>query len=149
MNMANDVKPGMSADDAAIEKIQFTPDWVGKISYWIFHYRKPLLILFILITILLGAMASQLRVQAAFTKFSSDLLGADKTYEAELLFGVTTDTGDAEGAVLQRRQPDFGHSELEAALLHFRGRISQIPPMYSALKRDGQPLYRLARQVVP
>ena len=52
--MANDVKPGMSADDAAIEKIQFTPDWVGKISYWIFHYRKPLLILFVLITILLG-----------------------------------------------------------------------------------------------
>lgn len=82
------------------------------------------------------------------TKFSSDLLGADKTYEAELLFGVTTDTGDAEGAVLQRLQPDFGHSELEAALLHFRGRISQIPPMYSALKRDGQPLYRLARQGV-
>jgi len=66
--MANEVKPGMSADDAAIEKIQFAPDWVGKISYWIFHYRKPLLILFILITVLLGAMASQLRVQAAFTK---------------------------------------------------------------------------------
>ncbi|MBL0166225.1 MAG: tRNA pseudouridine(55) synthase TruB [Propionivibrio sp.] len=80
------------------------------------------------------------------TKFSSDLLDADKTYEAELLFGVTTDTGDAEGAVLQRRQPQFGRAELEAALLHFRGRISQIPPMYSALKRAGQPLYRLARQ---
>lgn len=80
------------------------------------------------------------------TKFSSDLLDADKTYEAELLFGVTTDTGDAEGAVLQRRQPEFGHSELEAALIQFRGRISQIPPMYSALKRAGQPLYRLARQ---
>jgi len=80
------------------------------------------------------------------TKFSSDLLDADKTYEAELLFGVTTDTGDAEGAVLQRRQPHFGRSELEAALLRFRGRISQVPPMYSALKRDGQPLYRLARQ---
>jgi tRNA pseudouridine55 synthase len=80
------------------------------------------------------------------TKFSSDLLDADKTYEAELLFGVTTDTGDAEGAVLQRRQPQFGPSELEAALLRFRGRISQVPPMYSALKRAGQPLYRLARQ---
>jgi tRNA pseudouridine55 synthase len=80
------------------------------------------------------------------TKFSSDLLDADKTYEAELLFGMTTDTGDAEGAVLQRRQPQFGRSELEAALLRFRGRISQVPPMYSALKRAGQPLYRLARQ---
>ncbi len=94
--MANDVKPGMSADDAAIEKIQFTPDWVGKISYWIFHYRKPLLILFILITILLGAMASQLRVQAAFTKmiplkhpymatfleYQSDFGGANKVLVA-------------------------------------------------------------------
>mgnify|MGYP001053870929 CR=1 FL=1 len=94
--MANDVKPGMSADDAAIEKIQFTPDWVGKISYWIFHYRKPLLILFVLITILLGAMASQLRVQAAFTKmiplkhpymatfleYQSDFGGANKVLVA-------------------------------------------------------------------
>lgn len=80
------------------------------------------------------------------TKFSSDLLDADKAYEAELLFGVTTDTGDAEGAVLQRRQPQFGRAELEAVLQRFRGRISQVPPMYSALKRDGQPLYRLARQ---
>ena len=51
-----------------IQQTQFSADWVGKISYWIFHNRKPLLILFILITILLGAMASQLRVQAAFTK---------------------------------------------------------------------------------
>ena len=54
--------------DAEIEKQEFSADWVGKISYWIFHYRKPLLILFIIITILLGAMASQLRVQAGFTK---------------------------------------------------------------------------------
>ena len=80
------------------------------------------------------------------TKFSSDLLGADKTYEAELLFGITTATGDAEGEVLQRRQPNFGRYELETVLLPFRGRISQIPPMYSARKRAGQPLYRLARQ---
>jgi hypothetical protein len=47
---------------------QFRTDWVGRISYPIFRHRRPLLILFILITILLGAMASQLRVQAAFTK---------------------------------------------------------------------------------
>ncbi len=51
-----------------IQQTQFSADWVGRISYWIFHNRKPLLILFILITIVLGAMASQLRVQAAFTK---------------------------------------------------------------------------------
>ncbi len=80
------------------------------------------------------------------TKFSADLLDADKTYEAELLFGVTTDTGDAQGDVLQRRAVAFGRSDLEAALLRFQGQISQIPPMYSALKRDGKPLYQLARQ---
>lgn len=80
------------------------------------------------------------------TKFSADLLEADKTYEAEILFGVTTDTGDAEGEVLERCQPAFGLPELEAALLCFHGPIRQVPPMYSALKRDGQPLYRLARQ---
>ena len=51
-----------------IQQTQFSADWVGRISYWIFHNRKPLLILFILITVVLGAMASQLRVQAAFTK---------------------------------------------------------------------------------
>ena len=80
------------------------------------------------------------------TKFSADLLDADKTYEAEILFGITTDTGDAEGSVLQQRSPDFDRCGLESALTRFRGRISQIPPMYSALKRDGKPLYQLARQ---
>jgi len=80
------------------------------------------------------------------TKFSADLLEADKTYEADLLFGVTTDTGDAEGVVLERRPVLFGLRELETVLSRFRGAISQIPPMYSALKRDGKPLYELARQ---
>ena len=80
------------------------------------------------------------------TKFSADLLDADKTYEADVLFGVTTDTGDAEGEVLERVTPCFDQAGLEAVLEKFRGRITQVPPMYSALKRDGQPLYRLARQ---
>lgn len=80
------------------------------------------------------------------TKFSADLLDADKTYEAELCFGVTTATGDAEGEVLERRVPQFSRTDLDRALENFRGRIVQIPPMYSALKRDGQPLYKLARQ---
>ena len=80
------------------------------------------------------------------TKFSADLLDADKAYEAEILFGITTDTGDAEGSVLLQRPPNFCRSDLEVALIGFRGRISQIPPMYSALKRDGKPLYQLARQ---
>lgn len=80
------------------------------------------------------------------TKFSADLLDADKTYEAELCFGVTTATGDAEGEVLERRAAQFSRADLDRALENFRGRIVQIPPMYSALKRDGQPLYKLARQ---
>ena len=80
------------------------------------------------------------------TKFSADLLNADKVYEAELLFGVTTTTGDSEGSVLQRRPVVFEQAQLEAALLGFHGQIRQIPPMYSALKRDGKPLYQLARQ---
>ncbi len=82
------------------------------------------------------------------TKFSADLLEADKTYEADVLFGVTTNTGDADGEVLERRIPLFGRVELENVLQRFHGTIKQIPPMYSALKKDGQPLYRLARQGV-
>jgi predicted RND superfamily exporter protein len=66
--MANENQVSLGGDDPEIRQQQFTADWVGKISYWIFRNRKPLLILFILITIVLGAMASQLRVQAAFTK---------------------------------------------------------------------------------
>ena len=80
------------------------------------------------------------------TKFSADLLDADKTYEAQLLFGITTDTGDAQGAVLLERPVCFARSDLDAALQRFLGPISQVPPMYSALKRDGKPLYQLARQ---
>ena len=80
------------------------------------------------------------------TKFSADLLDADKTYEAQVLFGVTTDTGDAQGDVLLERPVAFDRADLDVALQRFRGPISQIPPMYSALKRDGKPLYQLARQ---
>jgi tRNA pseudouridine55 synthase len=80
------------------------------------------------------------------TKFSADLLEADKTYEADILFGATTDTGDSDGTVLERRPVEFSRQNLEAVLPQFRGLIRQIPPMYSALKRDGKPLYELARQ---
>jgi predicted RND superfamily exporter protein len=65
--MSNDLNLGANGD-SEIKQQQFSADWVGRISYWIFRNRKVLLILFILITIALGAMASQLRVQAAFTK---------------------------------------------------------------------------------
>lgn len=80
------------------------------------------------------------------TKFSADLLDADKTYEASVQFGVTTDTGDADGLVLRRCPPTFARQELDAVMASFRGAITQIPPMYSALKFEGKPLYRLARQ---
>lgn len=82
------------------------------------------------------------------TKFSADLLEAPKTYEADILFGVTTSTGDAEGEMLARRPVEFSLQELAGTLPAFRGRIRQVPPMYSALKRNGQPLYELARRGV-
>ena len=81
------------------------------------------------------------------TKFSQYLLDADKAYEATLCLGSVTDTGDAEGEIIDRRDASTVTRALfEAALEPFRGEIEQIPPMYSALKRDGQPLYKLARQ---
>lgn len=79
------------------------------------------------------------------TKFSSELLDADKAYEATLKLGVTTTTADAEGEVLQTRPVAVSPALLDAALAKFTGPISQVPPMYSALKRDGKPLYEYAR----
>ena len=80
------------------------------------------------------------------TKFSADLLDADKTYEAELKLGVTTDSGDAEGRVTDTFTVNVSETDILAVLPQFTGAISQIPPMHSALKRDGRPLYELARQ---
>ena len=79
------------------------------------------------------------------TKFSRYLLDADKEYEAVMQLGVTTDTGDAEGAVLERQAVHVTVEDIDAVLPQFRGVIQQVPPMYSALKKDGQPLYKLAR----
>ena len=85
------------------------------------------------------------------TKYSQDLLEADKTYVARVKFGARTDTGDAEGQVIETfTLPTFANeSELKQALdtllPKFMGAISQVPPMYSALKRDGKPLYEYAR----
>jgi len=79
------------------------------------------------------------------TKFSSELLDADKAYEATLKLGVTTTTADAEGEVLLTRPVSVTQDMLDAALAKFTGPISQVPPMYSALKRDGKPLYEYAR----
>jgi tRNA pseudouridine55 synthase len=80
------------------------------------------------------------------TKFAADLLDADKSYEAQLVLGATTTTGDAEGELVEQRPVDVGESQLVAILSRFTGTLSQVPPMHSALKRDGEPLYRLARK---
>jgi tRNA pseudouridine55 synthase len=79
------------------------------------------------------------------TKFSGELLNADKRYVATVQLGVTTDTADGEGAVLERRPVEATRTDVEVALAAFVGEIEQVPPMYSALKRDGKPLYQYAR----
>ncbi|WP_423196918.1 MULTISPECIES: tRNA pseudouridine(55) synthase TruB [unclassified Cupriavidus] len=79
------------------------------------------------------------------TKFSQDLLDADKTYEAVVRLGQTTTTGDAEGEVLVERAVQCDRAAVEAAMTRFTGTIEQVPPMYSALKKDGRPLYAYAR----
>jgi len=80
------------------------------------------------------------------TKFSQDLLEADKTYEATVHLGIMTTTGDTEGERLETREVDVTLEQIEAALARFRGPILQVPPMYSALKRDGKALYEYARE---
>ena len=83
------------------------------------------------------------------TKVSAFLLDADKCYVTTAQLGAMSETGDAEGTLFdQKPVPEFTEAEIEAVLEPFRGPIQQIPPMYSALKKDGQPLYKLARQGV-
>ena len=80
------------------------------------------------------------------TKFSQYLLDADKAYESTFVFGIATATGDAEGEVIETADATaLTQEQVEDALSAFRGQIEQTPPMYSAIKRDGQPLYKLAR----
>jgi tRNA pseudouridine55 synthase len=80
------------------------------------------------------------------TKFSQDLLEADKTYDATVHLGIMTTTGDTEGEAIETRVVDVTIEQIEAALARFRGPILQVPPMYSALKRDGKALYEYARE---
>jgi tRNA pseudouridine55 synthase len=81
----------------------------------------------------------------AATKFSQLHLDADKRYEAIAALGVKTTTGDAEGDVLERREVNVNDELLQSILQQFRGDIAQIPPMHSALKKDGKALYEYAR----
>jgi tRNA pseudouridine55 synthase len=80
------------------------------------------------------------------SKFAQGLLDADKTYTARLCLGVMTATGDAEGEVLERKAVKVNRAQLDAVIQQFTGAIEQVPPMYSALKHQGRPLYELARQ---
>jgi tRNA pseudouridine55 synthase len=80
------------------------------------------------------------------SKFAQGLLDADKTYTARLCLGVMTATGDAEGEVLERKAVKVNQAQLDAVIRQFTGAIEQVPPMYSALKHQGRPLYELARQ---
>jgi tRNA pseudouridine55 synthase len=81
----------------------------------------------------------------AATKFSQASLDADKAYRATLKLGVTTGTGDAEGAVLRERAVAVSREQVEAACRSFVGGIAQVPPMHSALKHEGRALYDYAR----
>lgn len=81
------------------------------------------------------------------TKLAGNLLGARKAYVAECRLGVTTDSGDSEGEVLREcAVPDLTDAAIEAALAPLRGRIWQVPPLYSAIKQDGERLYVKARR---
>ncbi|NHZ66470.1 tRNA pseudouridine(55) synthase TruB [Massilia genomosp. 1] len=80
------------------------------------------------------------------TKFSQDLLEADKRYETTVHLGITTTTGDTEGEAIDMRDVDVTLAQIEAVLPQFRGPIMQVPPMYSALKRDGKAYYEYARE---
>ncbi len=79
------------------------------------------------------------------SRLSPFLLGLDKTYTATVRFGTETDTLDAEGDVTVEAAPPAGPQEVAAVLPRFTGEITQVPPIYSALKRDGRSLHRLAR----
>jgi len=86
------------------------------------------------------------------TKVSQFLLDSDKQYRVRIRLGVRTDTGDSEGEVIataeRREVMALERSDIESALAGFRGEIEQLPPMHSALKKDGVPLYKLARKGV-
>jgi tRNA pseudouridine55 synthase len=80
------------------------------------------------------------------TKFSMTLLDADKTYRALLRLGQTTTTGDAEGDIIAELPVKVQQSDVDSVLAKFRGEIQQLPPMHSALKHQGKPLYEYIRK---
>ncbi len=80
------------------------------------------------------------------TKFSQFLLDTDKTYQVTAKLGIRTTTSDADGDIVSEKVVDVSQEQLEAAVSSFRGDTKQVPSMYSALKYQGQPLYKYARE---
>lgn len=80
------------------------------------------------------------------TKVSEYLLSSHKRYQTVIKLGEVTDTLDSDGEVTEQFEVNVSDQDIESALAQFRGEIKQVPPMYSALKKDGQPLYKLARK---
>lgn len=80
------------------------------------------------------------------TALSSLMLDANKRYTAKIKLGITTDTDDITGEIISKKEVNIENIDLKRALKHFTGKISQTPPMYSALKKDGVRLYSLARE---
>ena len=81
------------------------------------------------------------------TKVSQFLLDSDKCYRARIKLGIRTDTGDSEGSIIERNAGiSVSRKAIERALTKFKGEIEQVPPMHSAIKMNGVPLYKLARK---
>ena len=80
------------------------------------------------------------------TKYSRFILEENKCYQATLCLGITTTTGDSEGEIIEKKIVMISSEKINNMLVHFQGSQTQIPPMYSDLKHQGQPLYKLARQ---
>lgn len=80
------------------------------------------------------------------TKIQGLLQNSDKSYIAKIRFGITTDTDDITGNIISKKQVNIKKSTIESVLNSFKGKISQTPPMYSAIKKDGVRLYTLARK---
>ena len=81
------------------------------------------------------------------TKVSQFLLDSDKRYRARIKLGIRTDTGDSEGSIIERNEGiSVSRKAIEGALTKFKGEVEQVPPMHSAIKMNGVPLYKLARK---
>ena len=81
------------------------------------------------------------------TKVSQFLLDSDKRYRARIKLGIRTDTGDSEGSIIERNEGiSVSRKAIERALTKFKGEVEQVPPMHSAIKMNGVPLYKLARK---